>query len=58
MVSELRGHLEALQSAREFMLIKIERGEAKRINHSVVGALDKLIEELMIEVDMSEEEEA
>ena len=55
-MSELRGHLEALQSAREFMLIKIERGEAKRINHSVVGALDKVIEEVMIEVDMSEEE--
>ncbi len=57
-MSELRGHLEALQSAREFMLIKIERGEAKRINHGVVGALDKVIEELMIEVDMSEEEGA
>ena len=55
-MSELRSHLEALQSAREFMLIKIEKGEAKRINHRVVGALDKVIEELMIEVDMSEEE--
>jgi hypothetical protein len=55
-VSELRRHLEALQSAREFMLIKVERGEAQRINHGVVGALDKVIEELMIEVDMSEEE--
>ena len=48
-MSELRGHLEALQSAREFMLIKIERGEALHINHRVVGALDKVIQDLMIE---------
>jgi len=37
-VSELRKNLEALESAREFMLIKIERGEAHHINHRVVGA--------------------
>ena len=55
-MSELRGHLEALQSAREFMLIKIERGETHHINHRVVGALDKVIQDVMIEVDMSEEE--
>jgi hypothetical protein len=55
-VSELRRHLEALESAREFMLIKIERGETHHINHRVVGALDKVIQDLMIEVDMSEEE--
>ena len=55
-VSELRRHLEALETAREFMLIKIERGEAHHINPRVVSALDKVIEKLMIEVDMSEEE--
>ena len=55
-VSELRRHLEALESAREFMLIKIERGEAHHINHRVVGALDKVIQDLMIEVDIIEEE--
>ena len=55
-MSELRRHLEALESAREFMLIKIERGGTHHINHRVVGALDKVIQDLMIEVDMSEEE--
>jgi hypothetical protein len=55
-VSELRRHLEALESARDFMLIKIERGEAHHINQRVVSALDKVIEDLMTEVDMSEEE--
>ena len=39
-MSELRG---------ELMLIKIERGEAHHINHRVVGALDKVIQDLMIE---------
>jgi hypothetical protein len=56
-VSELRRHLEALESAREYMLIRVERGEAHRINHRVVGALDEVIQELITEVDMSEEEE-
>ncbi len=55
-MSELRRHLEALESARDFMLIKIERGEAHHINQRVVSALDKVIEDLMTEVDMSEEE--
>ena len=55
-MSELRRHLESLESAREFMLSKIDRGEAHRLNHSVVRALDRVIEELLIEVDMSEEE--
>jgi hypothetical protein len=55
-VSELRRHLEALESAREYMLIKIEREDAHYINHRVVSALDGVIQELMTEVDMSEEE--
>ena len=45
-MSELRGHLEALQSAREFMLIKIERGEAKRIK-CIRELLGSLIEPLV-----------
>ena len=56
-MSELRRHLEALESAREFMLMRIEKGEAHRINHRVVSTLDGVIQELIMEVDMSEEEE-
>ena len=56
-MSELRRHLEALESERDFMLIKIEREEAHHINRRVVSALDKVIEDLMTEADMSEEEE-
>jgi hypothetical protein len=55
-VSELRSHIEALESAREYMLIRMERGEAHRINHRVVSALDGAIQELIMEMDMSEEE--
>ena len=53
---EMREHLEALEKARDFMLTKIDAGTTQYVNHNTVGRLDTIIQELMIEVDMSEEE--
>ena len=53
---EMREHLEALEKARDFMLTKVDAGTTRYINHNTVSRLDTIIQELMIEVDMSEEE--
>ena len=53
---EMRRHLEALERARDYMLTKIDAGTTHYINHNTVSRLDTIIQELMIEVDMSEEE--
>ena len=53
---EMREHLEALERARDFMLIKIDAGATRYINHNTVRRLDTIIQDLMAEVDMSEEE--
>jgi hypothetical protein len=53
---QMREHLEALERARDFMLAKIDAETTHYINHNTVGRLDTIIQELMIEVDMSEEE--
>ena len=55
-MSEIRQHLEVLERARNFMLSEIEAGRTHYVNHNTVGKLDTIIQELMIEVDMSEEE--
>ena len=55
-IREMREHLEALERARDFMLTKIDSGITHYINHNTVRRLDTIIQELMIEVDMSEEE--
>jgi hypothetical protein len=55
-MSQLRRHLEALQRARDFMMTEIDAGTTHYVNHNTVGRLDTIIQELMIEVDMSEEE--
>ena len=52
---EMREHLEALERARDFMLIKIDAGATRYINHNIVRRLDTIIQDLMAEVDMSEE---
>ena len=53
---EMRGHLEALERARDFMLTKIEAGTTHYINHNTVRRLDTIIQDLIAEVEMSEEE--
>jgi hypothetical protein len=53
---EMREHLEALERARDFMLTKIDAGTTHYINHNTVRRLDTIIQDLMAEVDMSEEE--
>ena len=53
---EMREHLEALEKARDFMLAKIDAGTTRYINHNTVRRLDTIIQDLMAEVDMSEEE--
>ncbi len=53
---EMREHLEALERARDFMLAKIDAGTTRYINHNTVRRLDTIIQDLMAEVDMSEEE--
>lgn len=55
-IRQMREHLEALEKARDFMLTKIDAGPTHYINHNTVRRLDTIIEELMAEVDMSEEE--
>ena len=55
-ISQLRRHLEALQRARDFMMTEIDAGTTHYVNHNTVSRLDTIIQELMIEVDMSEEE--
>jgi len=52
----MRGHLEALERARDYMLTKIEAGTTHYINHNTVRRLDTIIQDIMAEVDMSEEE--
>jgi hypothetical protein len=53
---EMREHLKALERARDFMLTKIDAGTTHYINHNTVRRLDTIIQDLMAEVDMSEEE--
>ena len=53
---EMREHLEALERARDFMLTKIDAGTTHYINHNTVRRLDTIIQDLIAEVDMSEEE--
>ena len=55
-IREMREHLEALERARDFMLTKIDTGTTRYINHNTVRRLDTIIQDLMAEVDMSEEE--
>ena len=53
---EMREHLEALERARDYMLTKIDAGTTHYINHNTVRRLDTIIQDLMAEVDFSEEE--
>ena len=53
---EMREHLKALERARDFMLTKIDAGTTHYINHNTVRRLDTIIQDLIAEVDMSEEE--
>ena len=53
---EMREHLEALERARDYMLTKIDAGTTHYINHNTVRRLDTIIQDLIAEVDMSEEE--
>ena len=55
-IREMRRHLEALERARDFMSTKIETGTTHYINHNTVRRLDTIIQDLMADVDMSEEE--
>ena len=55
-IREMRRHLEALERARDFMLTKIDAGTTHYINHNTVRRLDTIIQDLMADVDMSEEE--
>ena len=55
-ISQLRRHLEALERARDFMMTEIDAGTTHYINHNTVRRLDTIIQDLMAEVDMSEEE--
>ena len=55
-IREMREHLEALERARDFMLTKIDAGTTHYINHNTVRRLDTIIQDLIAEVDMSEEE--
>ena len=55
-IRQMRGHLEALERARDFMSTKIEAGTTHYINHNTVRRLDTIIQDLTAEVDMSEEE--
>ena len=54
-IREMREHLEALERARDFMMTKIEAGTTHYINHNTVRRLDTIIQDLIAEVDMSEE---
>ena len=53
---EMREHLEALEKARDFMLTKIDAGTTHYINQNTVRRLDTIIQDLMAEVNFSEEE--
>ena len=53
---EMREHLEALERARDFMLTKIDAGTTHYINQNTVRRLDTIIQDLMAEVNFSEEE--
>jgi hypothetical protein len=53
---EMSEHLEALEKARDSMLTMIDAGTTRYINHNTVRRLDTIIQDLMAEVDMSEEE--
>ena len=53
---QMREHLEALEKARDFMLAKIDAGSTRYINHNTVRRIDIIIQDVMAEVDMSEEE--
>ena len=53
---EMREPLEALERARDYMLTKIDAGTTHYINHNRVRRLDTIIQDLIAEVDMSEEE--
>ena len=55
-ISQLKRHLEALERARDFMMTEIDAGTTHYINHNTVRRLDTIIQDLMAEVDMSEEE--
>ena len=55
-IREMRRHLEALERARDFMSTKIDAGTRHYINHNTVRRLDTIIQDLIAEVDMSEEE--
>ena len=55
-IREIRRHLEALERARDFMMTEIDAGTTHYINHNTVRRLDTIIQDLMAEVDMSEEE--
>ena len=52
---EMREHLEALERARDFMLAKIDAETTHYINHNTVRRLDTIIQDLIAEVDTSEE---
>ena len=55
-IREMREHLKALESARDYMLTKIDAGTTHYINHNTVRRLDTIIQDLIAEVDMSEED--
>jgi hypothetical protein len=55
-IREMRRHLEALESARDYMMTEIDAGTTHYINHNTVRRLDTIIQDLIAEVDMSEEE--
>jgi hypothetical protein len=55
-IREMRRHLEALERARDFMSTTVEAGTTHYINHNTVRRLDTIIQDIMAEVDMSEEE--
>ena len=55
-IRQMREHLEALEKARDFMSTKIESGPTHYINQNTVRRLDTIIQDLMAEVDFSEEE--
>ena len=55
-IREMREHLEALERARDFMFTKIDSRTTHYINHNTVRRLDTIIQDLIAEVDMSEEE--
>ena len=55
-IRQMRQYLEALEKARDFMLTKIDAGTTHYINQNTVRRLDTIIQDLMAEVNFSEEE--